>query len=111
MDIVHSHPQPNLSVSSILAWTLIVPDDIVSSFANCKNYKNYFMAFPVSSNGGLAQLAARMLSMHKVAGSIPAISIFFISLLLPHACHKCNTGRLCTRSTVDLQYIEHFPCT
>jgi hypothetical protein len=25
-------------------------------------------------NGDLAQLAARMLSMHKVAGSIPAIS-------------------------------------
>ena len=25
-------------------------------------------------HGGLAQLAARMLSMHKVAGSIPAIS-------------------------------------
>jgi hypothetical protein len=27
--------------------------------------------------GGLAQLAARMLSMHKVAGSIPAISRAF----------------------------------
>jgi hypothetical protein len=32
------------------------------------------IALSQCSNGDLAQLAARMLSMHKVAGSIPAIS-------------------------------------
>jgi hypothetical protein len=37
--------------------------------------------------GGLAQLVARMLSMHKVAGSIPAISTFYTSIVLPHTKH------------------------
>jgi hypothetical protein len=71
MDIAHSHPQPNLSVSgSTLVWTLIVPNVIVFSFAGCE------LKTVILWHGGLAQLVARMLSMHKVAGSIPAISTF-----------------------------------
>ena len=34
-----------------------------------------------TSTGDLAQLAARMLSMHKVAGSIPAFSIWTTQVL------------------------------
>jgi hypothetical protein len=47
-------------------------------------------------NGGLAQLVARVLSMHKVAGSIPAISInvtllqHFGAQFLSHAQHIPN---------------------
>ncbi len=39
-----------------------------------------YLEFTRSANrfaGDLAQLVARVLSMHKVAGSIPAISIFY----------------------------------
>ena len=32
---------------------------------------------PVTADGELAQLAERVLSMHEVAGSIPAFSILF----------------------------------
>jgi hypothetical protein len=35
----------------------------------------------LTESGGLAQLVARMLSMHEVAGSIPAISIFLDQLI------------------------------
>jgi hypothetical protein len=34
--------------------------------------------------GELAQLAARVLSMHKVAGSIPAFSMLFCIMVLTH---------------------------
>ena len=37
--------------------------------------------------GGLAQLAARMLSMHKVAGSIPAISTSDYTFVLSRRPH------------------------
>ena len=41
--------------------------------------------------GGLAQLVERMLSMHEVAGSIPASSIAFpITLVLSTACRALH---------------------
>ena len=46
----------------------------------CKDCKS--VGVTIGASGGLAQLVARVLSMHKVAGSIPAISNFFKSLQL-----------------------------
>lgn len=43
----------------------------------------YVKIFRTRHQGRLAQLVARVLSMHKVAGSIPAVSTFVVCLLHP----------------------------
>ena len=64
----------------------------------CLSYPSLELAL-LDENGGVAQLVARMLSMYKVAGSIPVASISFFLHLRQSAC--VDTVSRVTRRTAQ----------